>query len=84
LHAKSDEQIAAMKAFQARSAQEARTLAEAELKTFRKDKFVALDRDKAEFCYQLCRATNARRIVEAGTSYGVSHALPGCRRARQH
>jgi predicted O-methyltransferase YrrM len=42
------------------------------LKTFRSDKLVALDRDKAEFCYQLCRATNAHRIVEAGTSYGVS------------
>ncbi|MGZ3339103.1 MAG: O-methyltransferase, partial [Reyranella sp.] len=24
------------------------------------------------FCYQLCRAGNARRIVEIGTSYGVS------------
>jgi predicted O-methyltransferase YrrM len=33
---------------------------------------VALDRDKAEFCYQLCRANNARRIVEIGTSFGVS------------
>jgi len=31
-----------------------------------------VDRDKAEFCYQLCRASNARRIVEIGTSYGVS------------
>ena len=36
------------------------------------DKLVALDRDKAEFCYQLCRTINARRIVEAGTSFGVS------------
>src|SRR6202008_2129541 len=36
------------------------------------DKFVALDRDKAEFCYQLCRATDVRRVVEVGTSYGVS------------
>jgi predicted O-methyltransferase YrrM len=43
-----------------------------EVKAFRKDKLVALDRDKAEFCYQLCRASNARRIVEAGTSFGVS------------
>lgn len=43
-----------------------------ELKAFRRDKLVALDRDKAELCYQLCRASNARRIVEAGTSYGVS------------
>lgn len=36
------------------------------------DKLVALDRDKAEFCYALCRATGARRIVELGTSHGVS------------
>jgi predicted O-methyltransferase YrrM len=33
---------------------------------------VALDREKAEFCYQLCRAIDARRMVEIGTSYGVS------------
>lgn len=36
------------------------------------DKLVALDRDKAEFCYALCRASGARRIVELGTSFGVS------------
>ncbi len=39
---------------------------------FMADKAVALDRDKAELCYTLCRATGARRIVEAGTSFGVS------------
>lgn len=39
---------------------------------FFSDKMVALDRDKALFCYQLCRALCARRVVEAGTSYGVS------------
>jgi predicted O-methyltransferase YrrM len=33
---------------------------------------VALDRDKAEFCYQLCRALRATRVVEAGTSFGIS------------
>ena len=43
-----------------------------EIKIFLSDKLVALDRDKAEFCYQLCRANDARRIVEVGTSYGVS------------
>ena len=37
-----------------------------------RDKLVALDRDKAEFCYQVCRALRARRVVEAGTSFGVS------------
>jgi len=39
---------------------------------FMSDKLVALDRDKAFLCYQLCRALRARRVVEAGTSYGVS------------
>ena len=39
---------------------------------FLKDKLVALDRSKAEFCYHVCRALRARRIVEAGTSFGVS------------
>jgi predicted O-methyltransferase YrrM len=36
------------------------------------NKLVALDRDKAEFCYALCRGLNARCVVEAGTSFGVS------------
>jgi predicted O-methyltransferase YrrM len=39
---------------------------------FLRDKLVALDRPKAEFCYQVCRAIDARRVVEVGTSYGVS------------
>src|SRR5215468_3197296 len=39
---------------------------------FLSDKLVALDREKAEFCYQVCRALGARRVVEAGTSFGVS------------
>ena len=39
---------------------------------FLADKAVALDQDKAEFCYLICRAIGARRIVEAGTSFGVS------------
>lgn len=33
---------------------------------------VALERDKAEFCYLLCRSVGAARVVEAGTSHGVS------------
>ena len=44
----------------------------ARTKSFLSDKLYALDRDKAEFCCQLCRAIDARRIVEIGTSYGVS------------
>ena len=41
-------------------------------RAFWRDKFVALDRDKAELCYSLCRAAGAKRVVEAGTSFGVS------------
>lgn len=36
------------------------------------DKLVALEPDKAEFCYGLCRAIGAKRVVEVGTSFGVS------------
>jgi len=36
------------------------------------DKMVALEKDKAEFCHGLCRAIGAKRIVECGTSFGVS------------
>ncbi len=36
------------------------------------DKLVALDPDKASLCYLLCRSLGARRVVEAGTSFGVS------------
>jgi predicted O-methyltransferase YrrM len=36
------------------------------------DKLVALEPVKAEFCYLTCRALRATRIVEVGTSYGVS------------
>src|SRR4051812_30154349 len=39
---------------------------------FLRDKLIALDRAKAEFCYHVCRALQARRVVEAGTSFGVS------------
>src|SRR5438034_4470448 len=39
---------------------------------FLKDKLIALDRAKAEFCYHVCRALRAQRVVEAGTSFGVS------------
>jgi predicted O-methyltransferase YrrM len=72
LHARSDEQIAALKGFVARQASGGSPPSDEEIKAFRRDKLVALDRDKAEFCYQLCRATDSRRIVEIGTSYGVS------------
>ena len=34
---------------------------------FLKDKLIALDRSKAEFCYHVCCALRARRVVEAGS-----------------
>ncbi|KAI0536790.1 O-methyltransferase [Xylaria digitata] len=37
-----------------------------------RDKMIALDQDKALFVYHLCRALSATRIVEAGTSFGLS------------
>jgi len=36
------------------------------------DKLVALEPAKAEFCHLMCRALGAKRVVEVGTSYGVS------------
>jgi len=42
------------------------------LHTAVRDKFIALDQDKCQFVYQICRAVNAKNIVEAGTSFGVS------------
>src|SRR5258708_37889792 len=75
LHARSDEQLAALRSYDAERVNEALPPAADEAarpKAFRSDKLVALDRDKVEFCYQLCRAGNARLIVEIGTSHGVS------------
>jgi predicted O-methyltransferase YrrM len=43
-----------------------------EITPFMASKLVALDRDMAEFCYVMARAIGARRIVEAGASWGVS------------
>ena len=45
---------------------------DAEGHAFMADKLVALDPAKAEFCYLTCRAIGARRVVEVGTSHGVS------------
>ncbi len=39
---------------------------------FLSEKMVAIDRDKAEFAHLLCRAMKAKRVVEVGTSHGVS------------
>lgn len=45
---------------------------DAEANRFMADKLVALEPIKAEFCHMLCRALGARRVVEVGTSFGVS------------
>lgn len=37
-----------------------------------RDKFIALDADKASLVYSLIRATGALNVVECGTSFGVS------------
>ncbi len=45
---------------------------DADAHRFMADKLVAFDRGKSEYCYQLCRALGAKRVIEIGTSYGVS------------
>ncbi|KAH7121293.1 O-methyltransferase [Dendryphion nanum] len=42
------------------------------LDTLMLEKFIALDRDKAELVYQLLVSSKASYVVEAGTSFGVS------------
>ena len=37
-----------------------------------RDKFIALDQDKCKLVYQILRGMNAKTVVEAGTSFGVS------------
>ena len=72
LHARSDEQTALERDFYDQRAARAQPPTADEIKAFRADKLVALDREKGEFCYQLCRANDARQVVELGSSYGVS------------
>ncbi len=76
LHAQSDTQINETDAYFARREREGSidydNYCDDDMQRFLADKLVALDRDKAEFCYQLCRALRATRVVEAGTSFGVS------------
>ena len=76
LHAQSDVQVAETDAYFANRVQEGtldkKDSFDDQVRRFYADKMVALDRDKAEFCYLLCRALRATRIVEAGTSFGVS------------
>jgi predicted O-methyltransferase YrrM len=75
LHAQSQGQTGAIDAYFSRRIKEG-TLSwdgfDAQTTTFFRDKMVALEKDKAEYCYLLCRALNAKRVVECGTSFGVS------------
>lgn len=75
LQARSEGQTGAMRDYFARRAKEG-TLDwnrfDPETDRFFADKLVALEHDKALFCYAQCRALRAARVVEAGTSFGVS------------
>ncbi len=72
IHASQDAALGSY--FSARAQEESFDWNEFDARTnqFLSDKLVALDREKAAFCYHLCRALRARRVVEAGTSFGVS------------
>lgn len=77
LHRRSDAQTATMRQhfasrFKDGKPTEPIDLGIGEDKRFVADMIVALDRDKALLCYTLCRTLNAKRVVEAGTSFGVS------------
>jgi len=76
LHAQSDTQADETNAYFERREQEVAIDQEGfyddDMQRFLSDKMVALDRDKAQFCYLLCRSLRAARVVEAGTSFGVS------------
>ncbi len=75
LHAQSGAQGAALGAYFAERVREGSldwNRMDERTERFLADKLVALDRDKAELCYHLCRALRATRVVEAGTSFGVS------------
>lgn len=76
LHAQSDAEVDETDAYFARRERDGSLNSENsyddDMHRFLSDKMVALDRDKAEFCCQLCRSLRATRVVEAGTSFGVS------------
>jgi predicted O-methyltransferase YrrM len=76
LHTQSDAQVDETEAYFTQREHETglgeEKLYDDDMHRFLADKMVALDRDKAEFCYLLCRSLGARQVVEAGTSHGVS------------
>jgi predicted O-methyltransferase YrrM len=76
LHTASDQEISVTDAYFEKREREGSLnyddFCDQDMHRFYADKMVALDRDKSMFCYQLCRAMGASRIVEAGTSFGIS------------
>ena len=75
LHSQSDAQTEALRGQIARDRGKSVSGTQEELeqgREFWRDKLVALEPDKARFCYLLCLSIGARNIVEAGTSFGVS------------
>jgi len=76
LHTQSDAQVEETDSYYERREREGSldsdNYCDDDMHRFLSDKMVALDRDKAEFCYQLCRSLRATRVVEAGTSFGIS------------
>jgi predicted O-methyltransferase YrrM len=76
LHEQSDSQLGVTEAYFEQREQDRsldyENFCDEDMHHFLADKLVALDRDKAEFCYQLCRSLRATRVVEAGTSFGIS------------
>jgi predicted O-methyltransferase YrrM len=75
LHAQSDAQTDDLRSYIAGDRGRSVSGSQADLekgRDFWRDKLVALEPDKARFCYLLCCALRAKRVVEAGTSYGVS------------
>lgn len=76
LHSESDAQNGAMDAYFKRRHKDGTlgdmTTVDDDMHAFFVDKMVALEPDKAEYCYLMCRALQARRVVEIGTSFGVS------------
>ena len=75
LHAQSDAQTETLVSFLRKNGGKSVAGSESDVEAgrgFWRDKLVAFEPDKARFCYGLIRAIDGRRIVEAGTSYGVS------------
>ena len=75
LHARSSAQEAAMQAYFTQRARQGNLSwdgLDADAHRFMTDKLVALEPIKAQFCHMLCRALRATRVVEVGTSHGVS------------